>query len=84
MTIINAWPLLFVLVVWLYKARIDKFYQAHLNLFDNVWLNVAVIFLYSTIMLFTFTQFKITWQATVVLVTVNIFCDLYLITNQRK
>lgn len=33
MRISNAWPLLLVLVLWVYKARINAFYQSHPSLF---------------------------------------------------
>ncbi len=82
MNINNAWPLLLVLLLWVYKARINAFYQSHLNLFTSVWLNATMIFLYTSIILLT--QVKITWQAVTLLVAVNILGDWYLMARQRK
>lgn len=81
MTIINAWPLLLILLLWLYKERIDRFYQAHLSFFNSTGLNIIALLLYSIAILVT--QFKLTWQAVIILVILNVACDTYLILKSR-
>ena len=80
MSISNLWPLLLVLILWLFKARINAFYQSHLNLFNSVWLNATMIFLYASIILLT--PVKITWQAVTLLVAVNVLGDWYPMARQ--